>query len=213
VLTILIPEDGEHIKAFTRRAEETTGEILLVLSPLDVVLAKNQEELKAFLEVSARFSSRLRIATRNHVVAGAARAKGLRVVDRAADLRKLLHGHPRANEAFRLFSPHIWRQQLRSRLQSMGLLSLPKLRVWTLISVSVLLFFFILFRLLPSAEVRIWPRDDTISQTSNIFLVLSGAAVDISPRVRTMELLPIRVDVSEVLTFDQISKEFIGRRK
>ncbi|MDD5470230.1 MAG: hypothetical protein PHO92_05550, partial [Candidatus Peribacteraceae bacterium] len=43
-----------------------------------------------------------------------------------------------------------------------------------------------------------------------IFLVLSGSTVAIPERVRTMELLPITVRVDRTLTFDQISREFMG---
>jgi len=92
----------------------------------------------------------------------------------------------------------------------MGLLSLPKLRIYILIFVSAALFIFVFFKLLPSAEIKIVPREDTISQTANIFLVLSGSTVDIPDRVRTMELWPVKADITKTITYDQISKQFIG---
>ena len=93
----------------------------------------------------------------------------------------------------------------------MGLLSLPKIRIWFLIALSGGLFLFVFFKLLPSADVRIRPREDAVNQTANIFLVQSGAMVEIPSRVRTMALIPITVHVERSITFDQISKEFIGK--
>jgi hypothetical protein len=45
----------------------------------------------------------------------------------------------------------------------------------------------------------------------NIFLVQTGATVaEIPSRVRTLELIPLSVSVRRAITFDQISKRFIG---
>lgn len=193
------------------RVEKQKGSLVVILTGPDAILARDEKKRVNFLNSMKSLSGRVHLATRQRVVMAAARAKGIRVIDGIKDLKHLLHGHPMADEAVRMFSPNIWQQKLRSNLQSMGLLSLPKLRVWILILVSGIVFFFTLFRLLPSAEIRVWPREDTISQTANIFLVLSGALIEEIPsRVRTMELMPVEVSVNQTLTFDQISKEFIG---
>jgi hypothetical protein len=92
----------------------------------------------------------------------------------------------------------------------MGLLSVPKIRIWILFVVSAALLVFVLFWLLPSAQIRVWPREDTVSQTANVWLVQSGSIVEVPQRVRTMELRPIRVEVTRNLTFDQVSKDFVG---
>ncbi|TSC79645.1 MAG: Uncharacterized protein G01um101425_576 [Candidatus Peregrinibacteria bacterium Gr01-1014_25] len=97
----------------------------------------------------------------------------------------------------------------RDVMRRLGLLSLPRLRVAALLVVSVLLLGFILFRLLPSADIRIWPRRDTVSQTTNIFLVQSGAQLD-TMHVRTMPLVPITVTLRKAITYDQVSQEFLG---
>lgn len=210
-LTILFPNDGESWSAFARRAKQEKGEILIVTGPYDEILVRDQKERDLFCKELKSINDRLLIATRKPAVKGAARAQGIRVIDSMSDFKQMIAGHPNKDEALRLFSPHIWRQKLRSRLQEMGLLSLPKLRIWALIVLSALLFLFVFFKLLPSAEVRVWPRGDTITQTANIFLVQSGATVDIPPRVRKIELKPIVVKVNKSITFDQISKEFIGQ--
>ncbi|PIR53408.1 hypothetical protein COU76_01165 [Candidatus Peregrinibacteria bacterium CG10_big_fil_rev_8_21_14_0_10_49_10] len=210
-ITVLFPKEGESWSAFRKRIEREQGSMVIVLTGPDVVLAKQEKERVIFLDAMAGLSSRVHLATRQRVLMAAARSRGIRVVDSVQDLKHLLHGHPKYEEAVRAFSPNIWRQKLRSNLQSMGLLSLPKLRVWILILVSGLLFLFVIFRLLPSATIQVWPREDTISQTANIFLVLSGSTIEEVPsRVRTLELMPIRVDVERSMTFDQISKEFVG---
>ena len=210
-ITVLFPKEGESWTAFGKRIEKQHGSMVIILTGPDAVLAKDEKQRVKFLEVMAGLSSRVHIATRQRVLMVAARSQGIRVIDSVGDLKHILHGHKKFDEAIRTFSPNIWRQKLRSNLQTMGLLSLPKLRVWILILVSAVLFFFVLFRLLPSAEIRVWPREDTISQTANIFLVLSGAVLEEVPaRVRTMELIPIEVKVDKTITFDQISKEFIG---
>ena len=135
------------------------------------------------------------------------RATRHRPCDRFSDASR---GAPMLQEGLRAFSPHVWQQQIRSRLQSMGLLSVPKLRIWILTGISAMLFFFVLFWLLPSAQIRVWPREDTVSQTANVWLVQSGSTVEVPTRVRKMELLPIRVEVTRSFTFDQVSKDFVG---
>lgn len=184
--------------------------MLLVLTGADEYLAKHKDEREEFLQSCSTVSAKLRIATRNKTVAATARSKGIRVIASVKDMKSLLHGHKQYNEAIRVFSPHIWQQQLRSQLQATGLLSLPKLRVWALILCSLFAFLFVVFKLLPSVRITVTPHESVVTHTSNIFLVQSGATVDIPQRVRTMDLIPFVADISQAITFDQISKEFIG---
>ncbi|MBU2213929.1 hypothetical protein KKC44_03015 [Patescibacteria group bacterium] len=211
MLTVSIPIEGESWGAFARRIEETDGDVLIILPSAELMLPPIDEKAKqAFFHLCATHADRVQIATFKRSFQLQARAQGIEVLERVGDVRELLKEHQGLDEALRALSPHVWKQQLRSRLQSMGLLSLPKLRIWVLIVVSSVLFFFILFKLLPSAEIRIWPRGDSVSQTVNIFLVQSGAVLDASPRVRTLDLVPLTVTVDRKLTFDRISKDFIG---
>ena len=211
MLTVLIPQEGETWDAFARRLQSTEGDVLAILPAAEGMLPPADEKgVHMFFDACAELSERVQVATLKRVFISLARSKGVRVIEHVRDVRFLLEGHPQAQETLRMLSPHVWRQQLRSRLQSVGLLSLPKLRVWILILVSGILLLFVLFRLLPSAEVRVWPSGDTISQTANIFLVQSGSVVDIPQRVRTLELIPLMVEVNRSITFDQISKNFIG---
>ncbi|MBU0766204.1 hypothetical protein KKF55_00225 [Patescibacteria group bacterium] len=211
MLTVAIPNEGESWSAFARRIQDTDGNVLVILPSAEQMLPPIDEKAKqAFFHVCAAQTDRIQIATFKRSFQLQAHAQGIDVLDHMRDIRILLEGHPGADESLRSLSPHVWKQQLRSHLQSMGLLSLPKLRIWILIFVSGFLFFFIILKLLPSSEVRIWPRGDTISQTVNIFLIQSGAVLDLSPRVRKLELVPLTVTVDRKLTFDQISKDFIG---
>src|SRR3989338_4765824 len=183
-LIVLFPKEEESWSAFAKRLSETEGQVIAMLSGSEETLFPKKEDREGFLKECVKIRSRLRIATKLKPLAMATRRSGVRVVDGTRELREILKDHTSAEEAIRLFSPHVWRQELRSRLQSMGLLSLPKIRIWILIAVSAGLFLFVFFRLLPSAEIRIWPRQDNVNQTAII---------------------------EKSITFDQISKEFIGK--
>jgi hypothetical protein len=103
----------------------------------------------------------------------------------------------------------MWRQQLKSQLQRMGLVTMPRLRIYSLVALSCILFFFVVFRLLPSAEIIVKPRQEPVTQTVNVFLVQSGAQLPAS-RVRMLPLRSIVIRDQRSLTFDQISKQFVG---
>ncbi|OIO52920.1 hypothetical protein AUJ46_06630 [Candidatus Peregrinibacteria bacterium CG1_02_54_53] len=209
-LIVLIPTEGESWNAFVRRATETTGELLLLLSALETPFLKDRTEQRRFFEALQAIRSRIRVATKRSGLISAARVHGFRVLTSTQEVRFVLDGHPAREEALRVFAPNLWRQKLRSQLQSMGILSLPKLRIWILILVSTGLFLFVLFRLLPSAEIQVKPREDTVTHTVNIFLVQTGALAQIPDRVRTMPLKPVRVNITRTITFDRISQEFSG---
>lgn len=207
---VLFPQDGESWSQLARRMQQTEGDLLLVLSGHEDALLESKDVLSAFLTDCKKIQQRMRIATKEPVIAAAARAGGIRVLDRTRHMRTLLAGHPKLNEALRLFSPHLWRQQLKSRLQRMGLLAVPKFRTFFLVALSIGLFYVVVFRLLPSADIYVQPREETINQTINIFLTQSGAALESTSHVRTMPLVPITVQLQNTMKFDHISKQFIG---
>jgi len=207
---ILFPQEGEAWSGLMRRLKETEGEILLILSGRESELIAQPEVRKTFIAEAKKMQQRLRIATKHPAIAAEARAAGIRVLDRTKHVKALLHGNSKMNDALRVFSPQLWRQQLKSKLQRMGLLSVPKIRIFSLAALSGLLFFIVVFRLLPSAEIRVYPRQESVSQTMNIFLVQSGASVGANDRVRKMPLIPLTVTLNKSLMFDHISKEFIG---
>ena len=207
--TVFTRRAEESWHSFARRCAESTGELLVVLSPMDGS-GISPEDRGVLLGALAPLHERLLVATRDASFATEARRRGIRVVDKSRALRQILSGHPSRDEALRHFSPSLWQQHLRSRLQTMGLLSLPRLRVWFLILLSTRLFAFVFFRLLPSADIRVWPRRDGVNQTMNVYLVQSGATLDIPTHVRTRPLFPLTVHIKHTITFDQVSKEFIG---
>lgn len=209
-LTVIWRAEEESWNAFARRIRDSEGEVVVVLSSADNTLLLQEETRGPFLEECAKIRYRLRLATKEPIVAARARKQGMRVLDRTRKLRTLLANLPRSEEALRYFSPSLWRQQWRSRLQTVGLLSVPKVRIWVLVMLSASLFSFVIFRLLPSADVRVWARSDLVTQTMNITLVASGAKVDLSERVRVQPLVKLRVRVHKSITFDDISPEFTG---
>ncbi len=209
-IQVIFPHPEEAWSALAERLKETHGDVLLILSGREDELLSQPDIRKQFLANCKKLHQRLRIATKHPGIAAEARASGIRVLDRTKHVRALLAMNPKLSEALRIFSPQLWRQQLKSRLQRMGLLSVPRLRIFSLAGISGLLFFVVIFKLLPSAEIRVRPRQEAISQTVNIFLVQSGAVLNVSDKVRRVPLLPIVVPVKKAVTFDHISKEFIG---
>ncbi|UPA22079.1 hypothetical protein K8942_03365 [Candidatus Peribacteria bacterium] len=208
---VLFPQDGESWAQLVERMKQTDGEILLVLSGRENDLLAAKDVRTSFFRDCKKIQQRLRIATKQPTVAADARSHGIRVLDRTKYMRTLLAGHPKLNEALRLFSPHLWRQQLKSRLQRMGLLAVPKFRTFFLFALSIGLFYVVVFRLLPSADIYVQPREEAINQTINIFLTQSGATLESTSHVRTMPLVPVAVQLQHTMKFDHISKQFIGQ--
>lgn len=208
--TVVYRRDEESWIAFAHRIHDVEGEAVVILTAGDSVFLQDEDDRKDFISDLAKIRYRLCIATRDTGLQRAAKAEGIPVVASTRKLKQILAGNAELAQALRLFSPQLWRQQWRSHLQKIGLLSLPKARIWTLGALSVVLFFFVVFRLLPSAEVRVWPKQETINYTSNILLVLSGSSVTAPTHIRTRLLIPFTVELRSILLFKDISKEFIG---
>jgi hypothetical protein len=207
---VLWRNEEESWASFARRIRDTKGDVIVILSSADNAVLLQEEERQHFIEDLAKVRYRVRLATKEPAVISEARRAGLRVFDQTRKLRKALTAHPKAAEALRFFSPSLWRQQWRSKLQSAGLLSVPKMRIWILVGLSVALFGFVVLKLLPSADVHVWPRADIVSQTMNITLVATGSQLPQGGRVRSLPLEKIRVTVRKAITFEDISPEFTG---
>lgn len=210
---VLLPRAEESWEMLALRVEQGRGgakTVLLCLAPRDQELAGDSQLRQKFLAKIAPYKDTLILATKQPAVIKDAQAKKFKVVDRLRQLRTLLKDHPQADDVVRLFSPHYWRQELKARLQRMGLLSLPTVRVYLLVLVSVGLFSFVAFRLLPSATIEVWPRQEPVTHTINVFLAGSGASKTLPPKVRQLELLSLKVTLHHSLTFTDVSKEFIG---
>jgi hypothetical protein len=211
-LHVLLRKEGESWPQFQKRVSGSKGELLVVLSTDDqTLLLKDDAAKRTFMSVCETLHERLTVAMKESTLVQEARRLHIRVCNRVSALKGLLHDHPQAEEVVRVFSPHIWQQELRSRLQAVGLLSMPKLRIWVLVGTSIFLFLFVILRLLPSAEVLIWPRQESVSQTVNVYLYQSGAQIPAPDTVRRVPLVPITVEVQRSITFDQIHREFTGR--
>ncbi len=207
---MLFRREEESWSSFQKRIEQTDEDVLVVLSTHESQGLLQSEHGKDFLRACAKLHHKFQLATHRRVLAAAARSHGIRVLDQATVLRQVLHAHPQLDEALLVFSPQIWRQKWRSRLQGMGLLSLPKIRIYSLLVLSALLFLFVIFRLLPSAIVRISPRGDMLQETTNFILVSSGSLERPPSHVKTLPLLPVVVTVHGSISSNQIGKQFIG---
>src|SRR3989338_1729164 len=99
-----------------------------------------------------------------------------------------------------------WTQFVLSRLR---VLSSHRLSVWLFLLVSILLFGTIVFIALPSARIRIWPKVTIVNHTANVLLTVSGSTFA-QDRQYVLPLLPLHTTPDLTITFDQISKNFLG---
>ncbi len=188
------------------------GTALLVVAPEGFQKLSNEHLSQFFKEAKAlNADRRLILAIKDERGRQLAARHGWETVQNLKALRPLLKGQATEAEAIRSFSPITWRQDIRSRLQAVGLLSLPKVRIWALLITSAIVFFFAFFKLLPSAEIRIWPDQETNSFTTNVYLTASGAELPVPmDRVRVLPLTLLTVTINRTVTYDQISKNFTG---
>ncbi len=208
---VLIADEQKTLKEIALAVRSSVGPLILVLPPAGSGLP-DDDTFKILRELKALNPERsLLIATKHKPTLAIARRAGWAFIDRVRQLKKRLKGNTSQSEALRAFSPRFWRGHIRTQLQSIGLLSLPKIRIWVLLAACIGVFLFIVFRLLPSATIYVSPSEETISQTVNVYLVASGATNVPSERVRTLPLYPITVKVDRTLTFDDIGKEFTGK--
>lgn len=210
-ITIVTFTDSVSAKELSQKIRKIPGPCLIVFPPGGIPLP--QDELRSwFKELKALNKDRsLIVATKHKPTASMARHAGWQAVTAVRQLKLLITGHPQYAEALRTFSPSSWRQDIRTRLQFIGLLSLPKLRIWTLLVTSIGVFAFVFLKLLPNATVQIWPNLDSVSYTTNIYLVTTGAVLPIPyNRVHAMPLVPLTVSIDRTITFDQVGKNFTG---
>ncbi len=213
-ITVLVVQDAQDAKTAASTIRRSQGPLLLVLSPAGLTdITDDVEKAKTwFKDLRALNRDRtLIVATKHKPTQQTASDQGWQVIPSLKRLRLSLGKHPSKASAMRVFSPGAWRQDIRTKLQFVGLLSLPKFRIWALLGVSVAVFVFIFVKLLPSAEVRIWPNQESENYTMNVFLVASGATLPVpTERVRTLLLIPQTVAIERTITVDQISKNFTG---
>ena len=213
-LTVVLPKKNESIVALIERVEqkrkEWDGFVLLVLFDRENDLENRIEEREMLLDYCAKERKSVYIASKDKKIIKYAVNRRIRIFKNHSSIRTLLNQHESSQEALALFAPEVWQKGVRSRLQSMGLLSLPRTRIWIIAVCCILVFLTTFFYLLPSSEVRVWPSKNPITQTANIILVRPNTEVDIPERIRTMELIPFTVTATLELTFDDISKQFIG---
>lgn len=211
-LTVFVGEEHTSANSILNAVRRTAGSFLCVLPPTGLKHIE-AEPLKSLLLECRAFNRdrRLLIATKDGRLLESAEREGWETIKTVKVLKPLLRGHPTEDEALRAFSPVIWRQNIRTKLQSAGILSLPKVRIWMLFSVSVCAFLYTFFKLLPSAEIFITPNQETGVFTTNMYLAVSGAHLPVAQnRVRLLPLTLLTLHVDRTLTYDQISKKFTG---
>jgi len=210
--TISIPQEKASKETLLYGVRRTAGPFFLVLSPGETDHLSDDELQQFFRDARAlNKDRRLIVGSKDQRVLTVGAAQGWETISTVRQLKTLVGDHALAGRALRAFSPVSWRQDIRSRLQSVGLLAVPKLRIWFLFILSVSAFIYVFFRLLPSAEIRIWPNQETENFTTNVYLRGSGAALPVpGERVRVLPLQRITVKIDRTITYDQISKNFTG---
>lgn len=210
--TVFIVQEQSSGKVLLSVVRKIAGP-LLIIAVSDAFKHLSDDELTTFLrEARALHADRiLTLATKDSRAAKIASQHGWKVIRTLKELRIVLKDSPHEAGGIRAFSPVSWRRDIRTRLQSVGLLTLPKVRIWALFGISIVAFIFVFFKLLPSAQVRIWPNQETNNFTTNVYLMTSGAVLPVSTdRVHALPLELLTVHVSRSMTYDQISKKFTG---
>ena len=212
-IVFIAEEKGVSDKVLLGAVRRSAGPFLMVIGPESLSLASDEEIRGIFSDSRAlNADRRLLIATKDKRVLTIAREQGWQVLHSIKQLKALLQSHSALSEAMRAFSPVSWRRDIRSRLQSVGLLSLPKVRIWGLLSLSVIAFLYVFFRLLPSATIRIWSNQESATFTTNVYLAESGSILPVpKDRVRLLPLRRLTVKIDRTITYDQISKNFTGK--
>lgn len=212
-LTIIVVSENPTSSQLLGRVRRIAGSVIVVSSPGGLASLSTEHLSQFFRETKAlNADRRLILAIKDIAVRELARHFGWETVQTLKQLKPMLKGVQGESEAIRTFSPVRWRQDIRTRLQFVGLLALPKVRIWFLFLLSLLVFVFVFFRLLPSAEIRIWPDQESGSFTTNVYLTASGATLPVPvDRVRSLPLELLTVTISRSITFDQISKNFTGQ--
>ncbi|MBP9774113.1 MAG: hypothetical protein KBD00_05845 [Candidatus Peribacteraceae bacterium] len=211
-ITVFVFDAQMSLKDLGLSVRQTKGSCMVVLPPEGIESVKD-DVMRAWLKElrSLHRDRTLILACKNKHIANIARREHWQIASTLRQLRLLIGKHPQYAEALRTFSPSSWRQQIRTRLQFIGLLSLPKLRIWVIFASSILVFLFAFFKLLPSCVIQIWPNQNSVNYTTNVFLVSSGATVTVPVnRIHNLPLRPLTVTVERTLTFDQVGKNFTG---
>ena len=211
-LTVCIAKPDSVARSIEQAVRRAPGPFLCVASSSGLTYVPKAERVALLKSCRAFNKDRdLFLASKNSELRVEAAKEGWKVVSTLKDLKVLLRKHPQEQEAIRMFNPAAWSEYIRSHLQSIGLLSLPKIRIWFLFILSLLLFIFTFFKVLPSCTIHIWPSQESSSFTTNVYLASSGAVLPVpKDRVRTLPLQLYTVTVHRDMTYDRISKKFTG---
>ncbi len=210
--TVFVADEKVSAKVLLNAVRRSAGPFVMVLSPESLKHLKDPDVEGIFKESAAlNPDRRLLLATKDTRAFGFAEQHGWQIIRSLEQLKLQLASHPKHSSAARAFSPVSWRRDIRSRLQFVGLLSLPKLRIWGMLGLSALAFLYVFFKLLPSGDIRIWSNQESSAFTTNVYFAESGALLPIpNDRVKLLPLKRLTVRIDRTITYDQISKNFTG---
>jgi hypothetical protein len=207
-------------------------DIVLIIFPKRWEQKVAQRSRQEFFELLSPLTQRAVIAGHDRVILLSAKECGLGAITSRTALKDRLNSHPERTKALRHYSSDEWQEWMVRGLQRLRIVSVHRVSVILFLIASVSLFFMVLFVALPSARIRVWPRVNLVSHTANVILATSGALVPIqgtrelallsgsggqtvliplrSHRRQVLPLIPIRSDIHRYMTFDEISKKFLG---
>lgn len=109
------------------------------------------------------------------------------------------------------YTPPRWRQWLEVASARLKALSGHRASLWLLLGGSGVLFLAVIFVALPTARIRVSAKVNLVSFTANVLLSVSGATLPAGiGRQNALTLLPLRTTVHLSLTFNEVSKYFLG---
>jgi hypothetical protein len=210
-LSIISVETEESLMSVLKRLEDPLqGELpILIIFPKQwnqKVTARSRIE---FFTELAPYGKRVTIAGHDRVLLVSSSERGLSTIETRDQMRRFLRGHPDQKKALRHYSSEKWQEWLSFGVSRLKILSVHRVSVTLLCIASGLLFLTVLFVALPSARIRIWPRLSLVSHTANVMLVSSGAVLELKPK-NELPLIAIQSDIHRALTFNEISKKFMG---
>jgi hypothetical protein len=212
-MQLIRADQFETLKALETALNNAAEEAIVIIGN-DIQYLTEEEDRTHLIHTIHDAEQLITVASNDSVFTRQARRHHVIPITRYNAVKKKLENHPEQEEALRSFAPKLWQRSLKNKLQTSGLLTVPRARVLTLSIICILVFLFVFFRLLPGATIMVWPKEEAVSHTVNVFLLgdtSTGVTVgEIPEKATTQTMIPITVSTALSYTYTDISKAFAG---
>ncbi len=212
-MQLIRADQFENLKDLEQALLNGKQELIAVIGK-DISYLEDEENRTQLIHTIHDADQLITVASSDSRFASQARRHHVLPITRYNTLKKKLHDHPDQEEALRSFAPKLWQKTLKNKLQTSGLLTVPRARVLTLSIICIIVFLFVFFRLLPGATIMVWPTEESVTHTVNVFLLgdtSTGVTVnEIPEKAATQTMIPITVSTSLTYTYTDISQTFAG---